>query len=190
MNPLVRHIRIGKIGVASSSKQGVERFGVVITKGLFVMAGMGRVSVNAVVQNMNINVQKGGAEKGRRAKDLEAEKALYDFQKKESHEIHDRLDHQIEPARQIHQVFVVEGYVWIQNVEREMRGHNVGKSMPSVTPEKQKNGLRKGRWQRKGGERQKSGDGCPEKQDRPIGGEELVPPNRRRIPGTIVVHSL
>jgi hypothetical protein len=116
------------------------------------MAGMGWISVDTVVQNVNINIQKGGAEKGRRAKDLEAEKALYDFQKKESHKIHDRLDYQIEPARYIHQVFVVEGYMRIQNIEWKVDRYIMGKSVPSVTPEKQKNGLRKGCRQRKGGE--------------------------------------
>jgi hypothetical protein len=76
MNPLVRHIRIGKIRVAPSSEQGVERFGVVITKGLFVMAGMGRVSVNAVIKNVNNDIQKCGGKNGSCAKDLNAQEAL------------------------------------------------------------------------------------------------------------------
>ena len=136
MKPLMRQIRIGPLSVAPGSEQGVEPLGVVVTKHLFVMTRMGWISVEAVVHNVNINVQKGGAEKGRRANKLDAQKALYDFQKKESHEIHDRLDRQIEPARYIHQVFVVEEYVRIQNIEWKADRYIMGESMSSVTPYK------------------------------------------------------
>ena len=93
MKPLVRQIRIGTLRVAPSSEEGVEPFGVVVTERLLVMAAMGRITVNAVVQNVNINVQKGSAEKGRRAKDLDTQKALRYFQNKESHEIHDCFEY-------------------------------------------------------------------------------------------------
>ena len=87
MNPLVRQIRIGTFGVASSSKQGVERFGTIVTKCLFVMKGMGWVSVYTIVKNVNVNVQHGGCENSRRTNEADAEKALYYFQKKEWFEI-------------------------------------------------------------------------------------------------------
>ena len=94
----MRHILIGFVStafVAARAEQSIHELRVVVTKGLRVVEGVFGSTNQTVIENMNRDVQKGGAENHGRTQQMDPRDTLEDPEEEKAHEIDQSFQHEI-----------------------------------------------------------------------------------------------